>query len=66
MMKTDNAFYGSKEDWLNSEEYVVTDISDDQFAVNFDKISINERIVQGEKVVEPNFIDINDEDDMPF
>ena len=29
MMKIDNVFYGSKEDWLNSKEYVIRDIFDD-------------------------------------
>ena len=57
MMKIDNVFYGSKEDWLNSKEYVIRDIFDDQFAVNFDQISIKERIAQGEKVSEPEVFD---------
>ena len=57
MMKIDNFFYGSKEDWLNSKEYVIKDIFDDQFAVNFDQISIKERIAQGEKVSEPEVFD---------
>ena len=57
MMKIDNVFYGSKEDWLNSKEYVIKDIFDDQFAVNFDQISIKERIAQGEKVSEPEVFD---------
>lgn len=60
MMKTDNVFYGSKEDWLNSKEYVVADIFDDQFAVNFDQISIKERIARGEKVSEPEVFDETD------
>jgi hypothetical protein len=38
MVKTDNVFYGSKEDWLNSKEYVVADILDEQF---LQSISIN-------------------------
>lgn len=57
MMKTNNVFYGSKEDWLNSKEYVIADIFDDQFAVNFDQISIKERITRGEKVSEPEVFD---------
>jgi hypothetical protein len=57
MVKTDNVFYGSKEDWLNSKEYVVADILDDQFAVNFDQISIKERIARGEEVLEPEVLD---------
>lgn len=57
MMKIDNIFYGSKEDWLNSKEYVIADIFDDQFAMNFDKISIKERIARGEKVSEPEVFD---------
>ena len=57
MMKIDNVFYGSKEDWLNSKEYVIRDIFDDQFAVNFDQISIKERIARGEKVSEPEVFD---------
>ncbi len=57
MVKTDNVFYGSKEDWLNSKEYVVADILDDQFAVNFDQISIKERIARGEEVLEPEVFD---------
>ena len=60
MMKIDNVFYGSKEDWLNSKEYVIRDIFDDQFAVNFDQISIKERIAQGEKVSEPEIFDETD------
>ena len=60
MVKTDNVFYGSKEDWLNSKEYVIRDIFDDQFAVNFDQISIKERIAQGEKVSEPEIFDETD------
>ncbi len=60
MMKIDNVFYGSKEDWLNSKEYVIRDIFDDQFAVNFDQISIKERIAQGEKVSEPEVFDETD------
>ena len=60
MMKIDNVFYGSKEDWLNSKEYVIKDIFDDQFAVNFDQISIKERIAQGEKVSEPEVFDETD------
>ena len=60
MMKIDNVFYGSKEDWLNSKEYVIRDIFDDQFAVNFDQISIKERIAQGEKVSEPEAFDETD------
>ena len=60
MVKTDNVFYGSKEDWLNSKEYVIRDIFDDQFAVNFDQISIKERIAQGEKVSEPEVFDETD------
>jgi hypothetical protein len=59
-MKIDNVFYGSKEDWLNSKEYVIRDIFDDQFAVNFDQISIKERIAQGEKVSEPEVFDETD------
>lgn len=57
MTKIDNVFYGSKEDWLNSKEYVITDILDDQFAVNFDQISIKERIARGEEVLEPEVFD---------
>ena len=57
MVKIDNVFYGSKENWLNSKEYVVADILDDQFAVNFDQISIKERIARGEKVLEPKVFD---------
>lgn len=57
MMKIDNVFYGSKEDWLNSKEYVIRDIFDDKFAVNFDQISIKERIARGEKVSEPEVFD---------
>ena len=57
MVKTDNVFCGSKEDWLNSKEYVIADIFDDQFAVNFDQISIKERITRGEKVSEPEVFD---------
>ena len=53
-------FYGSKEDWLNSKEYVIRDIFDDKFAVNFDQISIKERIAQGEKVSEPEIFDETD------
>ena len=60
MMKIDNVFYGSKEDWLNSKEYEIRDIFDDQFAVNFDQISIKERIAQGEKVSEPEVFDETD------
>ena len=60
MVKTDNVFYGSKEDWLNSKDYVIRDIFDDQFAVNFDQISIKERIAQGEKVSEPEVFDETD------
>lgn len=60
MMKIDNVFYCSKEDWLNSKEYVIRDIFDDQFAVNFDQISIKERIAQGEKVSEPEVFDETD------
>ena len=60
MVKTDNVFYGSKEDWLNSKEYVIRDIFDDKFAVNFDQISIKERIAQGEKVSEPEIFDETD------
>ena len=60
MMKIDNVFYGSKEDWLNSKEYVIRDIFDDKFAVNFDQISIKERIAQGEKVSEPEIFDETD------
>ena len=60
MVKTDNVFYGSKEDWLNSKDYVIKDIFDDQFAVNFDQISIKERIAQGEKVSEPEVFDETD------
>lgn len=60
MMKIDNVFYGSKEDWLNSKEYVIRDIFDDQFAVNFDQISIKERIARGEKVSEPEVFDETD------
>ena len=60
MMKIDNVFYGSKEDWLNSKEYVIRDIFDDKFAVNFDQISIKERIAQGEKVSEPEVFDETD------
>jgi len=59
-MKIDNVFYGSKEDWLNSKEYVIRDIFDDQFAANFDQISIKERIAQGEKVSEPEVFDESD------
>lgn len=61
MMKIDNVFYGSKEDWLNSKEYVIRDIFDDKFAVNFDQISIKERIAQGEKVSEPEIFDETDQ-----
>lgn len=57
MMKIDNVFYGSKEDWLNSKEYVIADILDDQFAVNFDQISIKERIARGEEVLGPEVFD---------
>ena len=60
MMKIDNVFYGSKEDWLNSKEYVIKDIFDDQFAVNFDQISIKQRIARGEKVSEPEIFDETD------
>ena len=60
MVKKYNLFYGSKEDWLNSKEYVIRDIFDDQFAVNFDQISIKERIAQGEKVSEPEVFDETD------
>ena len=60
MVKTDNVFYGSKEDWLNSKDYVIKDIFDDQFAVNFDQISIKERIARGEKVSEPEVFDETD------
>ena len=57
MVKKYNLFYGSKEDWLNSKDYVIKDIFDDQFAVNFDQISIKERIARGEKVSEPEVFD---------
>ena len=60
MLKKDNVFYGSKEDWLNSKEYVIRDIFDDQFAVNFDQISIKESIAHGEKVSEPEVFDETD------
>ena len=60
MVKTDNVFYGSKEDWLNSKEYVIRDIFDDKFAVNFDQMSIKERIAQGEKASEPEIFDETD------
>ena len=60
MMKKDNVFWGSKEDWLNSKEYVIADIFDDQFPVNFDQISIKERIARGEKVSEPEAFDETD------
>lgn len=57
MVKKYNLFYGSKEDWLNSKEYVIRDIFDDQFAVNFNQISIKEKIARGEKVSEPEVFD---------
>lgn len=59
-MKKDNVFWGSKEDWLNSKEYVIADILDDQFPVNFDQISIKERIARGEKISEPEVFDETD------
>lgn len=52
MNNNNDVFWGSKKDWLDTKEYMVTDISDDQFAVEFQKISIKEKIAQGENILE--------------
>ena len=61
MMEISNVFWGSREEWLNSKEYVLKDVFDDQFAVNFEQTSIKERIERGEKISEPEVFD-----DRPF
>ena len=72
MMKIGNVFWGSRKEWLNSKEYVLKDIFDDQFAVNFDQVSIKERIARGEKVEEPdvfkefNIDDLEEDGNSPF
>lgn len=60
MMKISSMLWDSKEEWLNSKEYVLKDISDDQFAVNFEQISIKERNAREEKVSEPEVFDETD------
>ena len=58
MNNTDNVFWGSKEDWLNSRVYIVKDILDDQFAIDFNTITIKDMISNGENVKEPDeFLD---------
>ena len=56
-MKINCKLLGSKENWLNSNKYVVTDIFDEQFAVNFDQIPMKERIALGGEVSDAELFD---------
>ena len=66
-MTNENVFYGTKDDWLKNREYNTMDIYDDNFAIDFSLISIEERIKKGEEIEEPVFLcrEISDDED-PF
>lgn len=54
-MKSENVFYGTREEWLETEKYIVDDIYDDSFSINFDTITIAEQIEKGFQIDEPKF-----------
>lgn len=54
-MQSKDVFYGTREEWLDSETYIVEDIYDDKFAINFERITIAEQIEKGFEVEEPEF-----------
>ncbi len=54
-MKNKKIYYGTKEEWLNENYYIVDNVYDDNFAINFEGISIKERIEKGGKIEEPKF-----------
>lgn len=56
-MQSKDVFYGAREEWLDSETYIVEDIYDDKFAINFETITIAEQINNRLQIEEPEFIE---------
>ena len=56
-MQSKDVFYGTREEWLDSETYIVEDIYDDKFAINFETITIAEQINNRLQIEEPEFIE---------
>ena len=54
-MQSKDVFYGTREEWLDSETYIVDDIYDDSFAINFETVTIAEQIENGIQIDEPKF-----------
>lgn len=54
-MQNKKVFFGTKQEWLESEEYVVDDKFDDNFAVDFEILTVAEKIEKGFEVEEPEF-----------
>lgn len=54
-MENKTIFYGTREEWLKSEQYIVADIYSDDFAIDFRTHTFLTAIENGEKVEEPIF-----------
>ena len=54
-MQSKDVFYGTREEWLDSETYIVDDIYDDSFAINFETVTIAEQIENGIQIDESKF-----------
>ena len=63
-MQNSETFFGTREEWLKTEEYLYDDIYSDEFAVNFETKTNSELIEMG-NVCEPKFIENND-NGLPF
>lgn len=64
-MQNNFSFPGSREDWLKISKYLIEDVFDDLFAVNFETKTNAELIEMGIEISEPEFIR-TDDDKLPF